>query len=637
MRWTLDFEFVSFVLSILILADFKTAKVLPMKSSKLFEHSIFVLITLELLELCISLLDNSMMWTFTGLQQFIHTLSFLLVFAFMFTLYLYLRCLSSEDTGKFYYMKPYDLILFFVAGGILILNLFTGIIFKNTASGYERGPLFYSIFYPMILAGLAFCAVPVINSRKYINKRVRGSIYLALLFIAVTSFFQTYIDNERHVLSLGFSVALVIIYLTYENTSQNVESKTYNYNGNGYRRYMNELILSQEDFKTFFIQIENYSSVLSIYGREKTDNLLRQLGKELASVKNTSFYLHNGLFIVIDTDNRDYNALEDKIKAILSRERFLGSDQVFLNYYTATTDNSSQFKTPQEMLSVAADTLRDPTYDKPPFEPITAGDVEKSARKSKLTKAIYHALDHNGVLVYYQPIYDNTCDRIRSAEALSRLYDSELGIIFPDDFIPVFEQDGTILKFGRIMFEKVCSFIHDNDMTALGLDYIEVNLSPIQCMRPSLPDELISIADSYGVDMKYLNFEITETAALSSDQLSDLMIPLINRGASFSVDDFGTGYSNLIRVTTMPFKIIKIDKSILWDYFKTRDDLVPSIYEIMNNHGFELVTEGVETEDMHIWLKDQARCKYEQGYYYSKPISEEEFIKYLKQHKDTAA
>ena len=115
------------------------------------------------------------------------------------------------------------------------------------------------------------------------------------------------------------------------------------------------------------------------------------------------------------------------------------------------------------------------------------------------------------------------------------------------------------------------------------------------------------------------------------------MNPLIKRGAIFSVDDFGTGYSNLIRVTTMPFKIIKIDKSILWDYFKTRDELVPSIYEIMNNRGFDLVTEGVETEDMHIWLKNQARCKYEQGYYYSKPISEEEFIKYLQNHSDTAA
>ncbi len=637
MRWTLDFEFVSFVISILILADFKTAKVLPMKSSKLFEQSIYMLIALELSELCISLCDNSRMWQYTGFQTFLHTLSHLLVFGFLFNLYLYLRCLSSEDMGKFYYLKPYDLILFFAAGFVLILNLFTGIIFRMTILGYERGPLFYSIFYPMILVGLAFCAVTVISARDYIDKKVRGSIYLALSFIAVTSFFQTYVDNQRHVLSLGFAVALDIIYFTYENTARTVESKTGNYNGNGYRRYMNELILSQESFKTFFIQIENYSSVLSIYGREKTDNLLKQLGKEFNSVRSTSFYLHNGLFIVTDVDEKNYSVTESQIRGILSKERFLGSDQVFLNYYTATTDDSSQFETPQEMLSVAADTLRDPTYDKPPFENITAADVEKSAHKSKLTKAIYHALDHDGVMVYYQPIYDNSCDCIHSAEALSRLYDSELGIIFPDDFIPVFEQDGTILKFGRIMFEKVCRFIHDNDMTALGLDYIEVNLSPIQCMHPSLPDELISIADSYGVDMHYLNFEITETAALTSDQLSDLMNPLIKRGATFSVDDFGTGYSNLIRVTTMPFKIIKIDKSILWDYFKTRDELVPSIYEIMNNRGFDLVTEGVETEDMHIWLKNQARCKYEQGYYYSKPISEEEFIKYLQNHSDTAA
>ncbi|MGN0240827.1 MAG: EAL domain-containing protein [Candidatus Weimeria sp.] len=637
MRWTIDFEFISLVLSILILADFKTARVLPMKSSKLFLDSIYVIITLEFSELLISLIDNSRMWPYAGFQLFLHTLSYLLVFLFLFALYLFLRCLSSEDMGKFYYMKAYDLILLFAVTGVLVVNLFTGVFFRITVLGYERGPLFYSIFYPLVITALAFCAVPVINAREYMARRVRVSIYLALGFITITSFFQTYVDSQRHVLSLGFSVALAIIYLTYENTSRTVESKTGNYNSTGFRRYMNELILSQESFKTFFIQIENYNSVLSIYGRENTDNLLRQIGTELKSVENTTFYLHNGLFVVTDVDEKDYSAVEDKIKEIITKDIFIGPDQVFLNFYTATTDDSSQFNSPQEMLSVAADTLRDPTYDKPPFEQITAADVEKSADKSKLTKAIYYALDHDGVMVYYQPIFDNTCNHIRSAEALSRLYDKELGIIYPDDFIPVFEQDGTILKFGRIMFENVCRFIHDNDMNALGLDYIEVNLSPIQCMHPSLPDELITIADSYGVDMKYLNFEITETAALTSDQLNDLMQPLIERGASFSVDDFGTGYSNLIRVTTMPFKIIKIDKSILWDYFKTRDELVPSIYRIMNQHGFELVTEGVETEDMHIWLKTQARCKYEQGYYYSKPISEEEFIKYLRNHNDSAA
>jgi EAL domain-containing protein (putative c-di-GMP-specific phosphodiesterase class I) len=113
--------------------------------------------------------------------------------------------------------------------------------------------------------------------------------------------------------------------------------------------------------------------------------------------------------------------------------------------------------------------------------------------------------------------------------------------------------------------------------------------------------------------------------------LLQLMTPLIDRGATFSVDDFGTGYSNLIRVSTMPFRIIKIDKSILWDYFKNRDDMVPRIYDMMHHKGFDLVTEGVETMDMHIWLKNEARCKYEQGYLYSKPIDEQSFIAYLRE------
>ncbi|MQN00976.1 MAG: EAL domain-containing protein [Lachnospiraceae bacterium] len=151
-------------------------------------------------------------------------------------------------------------------------------------------------------------------------------------------------------------------------------------------------------------------------------------------------------------------------------------------------------------------------------------------------------------------------------------------------------------------------------------------------MQPSLPDDLISIAESYGVDLKYINFEVTETAAIPTEMLRHLMTTLISHGATFSVDDFGTGYSNIIRLANMPFSIIKIDKSILWNYFKTRDDLVPRIYEMLNIEGYNLVTEGVETDEMHLWLRDVAHCKYEQGYLYSKPIDEDNFKKYLSEH-----
>jgi EAL domain-containing protein (putative c-di-GMP-specific phosphodiesterase class I) len=242
--------------------------------------------------------------------------------------------------------------------------------------------------------------------------------------------------------------------------------------------------------------------------------------------------------------------------------------------------------------------------------------------------ALKKALKEDSLQVYYQPIYSTKDMRITGAEALVRIEDEELGLLFPDEFIGKAEGNGSILTLGEQVFKKVCAFVQSHDMEALGLSFIEVNLSPLQCMREKLSVEFEQIMEDYGVDPKYIGLEITESAASNIDVIKDNMNHLVDVGVKLALDDYGTGYSNLINILSLPLSIVKIDKSIVWAYFNDGNDFLLRVIQTFKNRDLRLVVEGVETEEMAETL-GLLGCHYEQGYYYSKPISEEEFLKYI--------
>ena len=129
-----------------------------------------------------------------------------------------------------------------------------------------------------------------------------------------------------------------------------------------------------------------------------------------------------------------------------------------------------------------------------------------------MLEAIKRALADNTFQVYYQPIYSTNEKRIMAAEALIRLFDPEYGFMPPEDMIKMAENEGYILQIGEIVFRKVCEFYRDNELDKKGIEYIEVNLSPIQCSQRKMAEEFEGIMKEYGIKPKQINFEITETA-----------------------------------------------------------------------------------------------------------------------------
>lgn len=263
---------------------------------------------------------------------------------------------------------------------------------------------------------------------------------------------------------------------------------------------------------------------------------------------------------------------------------------------------------------------------------INAQKIAERNQRKETEKVLKWAIEHDAIQVYYQPIYSIRKNHIQALEALVRIVDQDGRLYMPDSFIPIAEENGMILPLGNSVLSKTCDFMNQEQLSLLGIDYVDVNLSVIQCMQKDLADVFLDIMADRGIPPSQVCLEITETAALQSENiLLDNMKKLIRAGTSFSLDDYGTGYSNLSYVMNLPVKVIKFDKKMVRSYFSNQKSAIVMRYEVAMLHelGLSIVAEGVESKEQYSAMKELG-IDYIQGYYFSKPISSKEIIQYLK-------
>ena len=251
--------------------------------------------------------------------------------------------------------------------------------------------------------------------------------------------------------------------------------------------------------------------------------------------------------------------------------------------------------------------------------------------KQKVEQYLDEAIEKDLFLVYYQPVFSLADNHYISLEALSRLYHPELGWIASDLFIELAEENHTITKITDLQFHRVCKFIKENEVLMQHIKTVKMNLSPIDLMQKDCCEHFVDIIDSYNLSHSYFQFEITETVATEYNaSLNDAIAGFVRAGIGLCLDDFGSGYANFNTVTKLPFSIIKLDRSLLFNICK--DDRTSSFYQsivsVFHNMGYRVVSEGVETEEeknlLEKWGVDMI-----QGYYFSKPLPKNEIIKLI--------
>ena len=253
--------------------------------------------------------------------------------------------------------------------------------------------------------------------------------------------------------------------------------------------------------------------------------------------------------------------------------------------------------------------------------------------KAKLAGELQEGISKEQFKVYYQPVIDTKTGKIASAEALIRWIHPDKGFISPALFIPALEENGHISELDFYVLKKVWQFINDRCENNKFVVPISVNLSWMDFYDEIMMEKILKEMDRFRENGRehMARFEITETSyAAIRENRSGILESLRIKNAKILLDDFGSGFSSFGMLQDYDFDILKIDMSFIrkiGENPKTKS-IVHSIIGMAHEIGIKTVAEGVETEEQVSFLR-QSGCDYIQGYYYSKPLPEEEFVEFL--------
>ena len=253
-------------------------------------------------------------------------------------------------------------------------------------------------------------------------------------------------------------------------------------------------------------------------------------------------------------------------------------------------------------------------------------------RKLEIERLLHFALDNNEITLKYQPQLD-TNGKIIGCEVLARWNNEQLGFVGPEEFIPIAEQTGYIIELGYYILEESFKTFSDWYKKGIVLEQLSINISMRQMFHTTFKTDVAKLCNRHlNEDLsKKLIFEMTETSVAEDvSKLVNIMDQIKQCGIRFSMDDFGTGYSSLSYLRQIPIDELKIDKSFILKLGEVEKDknMVKTILNIAKNLEISIVAEGVETQKQKEFLVKE-ECDVLQGFLFSKPISKEEFEKFV--------
>lgn len=257
-------------------------------------------------------------------------------------------------------------------------------------------------------------------------------------------------------------------------------------------------------------------------------------------------------------------------------------------------------------------------------------DSEIRQRK-RLEMDLHQALEHHELSLVFQPQVDYQTSSLTGVEALLRWKHPERGSISPDMFIPMAENSLDIIPIGDWVLESACHKLHEWHKNGHSELRMAINLSAVQLQDKHIVNRISYLLHKYQIPPEKLELEVTETSILEDVELSQEQLRKIKEvGVTLSLDDFGTGYSSLGYLQKFPFDKIKIDKSFVEDLPNSKENkvIVEAIIQLGKSFGIDVLAEGVETLEQERYLM-QSGCLEGQGYYYGKPMREEDLITYL--------
>jgi diguanylate cyclase (GGDEF)-like protein/PAS domain S-box-containing protein len=261
--------------------------------------------------------------------------------------------------------------------------------------------------------------------------------------------------------------------------------------------------------------------------------------------------------------------------------------------------------------------------------------AQQLGERNEIEYGLGHALQRQELMLYYQPQINMQHGNISALEALIRWQHPERGLIPPDQFIPVAEETGHIFAIGEWVLETACKKIKSMQTEWGYLVPIAVNVSPIQFLRGNLVETVQRVLRQERVPPHLITLEVTENARFKDEAMFTRTLEQLKRlGVCIAIDDFGIGYSNMAYLKNYPIDELKIDKAFVEDLEQsvTNGNILLALINLGKSLHKSVTAEGIETEYQHRFLLHSG-CDVGQGYYYSKPLSDEALAQFMREQQ----
>ncbi len=407
-------------------------------------------------------------------------------------------------------------------------------------------------------------------------------------------------------------------------------------NSGGYLAFVADKFKSGEIMKydAFYLNLKSYGLISRRYGIAEGDEIMKRYARKLKSFcEEDEIVAHFG---------------GDNFTALIKKER----TKKFIKYvsaipvYGVRNDRRDEFtisavagiyaidesmNSPSQAISraVMACNYAKNVANKP-YVFVNKAMSTRIYRQKQIEDRYEEALAGDEFRIYLQPKVHVDSGRIVGAESLARWFCNGI-VLYPTEFVPILEQEGMVASLDLYVLKKTCEFIGEWIKNGITPVQISVNFSRRDLTYKDLAKEITSIIDSSGIDRKYIEIEVTETA--SEDErilMTSFLSKLREAGVATAIDDFGTGYSSLSTLRDFPVSVIKIDRSFINnEELNTNDEIVlRNIVTLAGDLGINVVTEGVERPDQTALLR-RVGCHVVQGFLYDNPMPRDEFEKRL--------
>jgi EAL domain-containing protein (putative c-di-GMP-specific phosphodiesterase class I)/general stress protein CsbA len=574
----------------------------------------------------------TVVFIFSTIYHICHSLSTIIFLLFM----------MAETRSWYWITRKHRMLVtflpYFGLVALIIVNIFTGCVFTVTAyGGYQRGPLMAVVY---IVAGMYFAwgVTYLIRKRTMLSFSRWMSLLMMYIFIGGSVVVQM-IYPKFLVEMMMTSLGMLFITLLVLRPEDYIDYSTGMPSFKAYSSEVRKICRNKTPEKFIIMRFINASQLRRYLGEEKYLSFIKDITRRIREICQNrglyfDMYLEPGrIYLIIDNYDFDFEAIVHDIYAgivVDIMEIETSGAKVIprfceIRYPEDTAD-------PETIFNIGHQFHRIIPYDQFYTHASDIINSEDFRIKNNMDAILNRAINEKKFEMYYQPIYSIKDGRFVSAEALIRLFDDEYGFVSPGVFIPAAERKGLMIPIGDFVLDSVFRFISENDFAELKLSYIELNLSVAQCLQADLADKILALEKTYHVNPGRVNLEITETTYENIGDITDMNIKrLSENGFSFSLDDYGTGYSNMHRISRLPLKIIKIDKTMVDDMEnKAGMSVLTNTVSMMKDINKEIVCEGVETKEQFDRLAALG-VDFIQGYYFSKPLSAEQFVAFIRE------